>query len=278
LALIKLAQLVPFITRVLLDIDTTLYIPRRRKRVASVPLAWLLAAIIWFSASGLTCWKRYVALMLPLYLSRWRLSYSRWSFWRTELSALVECVAERLCIKAAFRGLALVDSTTLPVCSVQRERDLKCFKGEASKSCGSLGWFVGFKLHIIVSDTGELLRFWLSTGKTHDTAPLLQPTFLCGLLGCLVGDSGYRVGKNRVVANEPGLVVIARPVGVNNNNLPWPLRKVFQARWRVESTFAELKENLGLRVSRRCKSLATLKTVVHSSLITYTLQRRIFGA
>jgi len=98
------------------------------------------------------------------------------------------------------------------------------------------------------------------------------------LLGCLVGDSGYRVGKNRVVANEPGLVVIARPVGVNNNDLPWPLRKLFQARWRVESTFAELKENLGLRVSRRCKSLATLKTVVHSSLITYTLQRRIFGA
>jgi transposase len=56
--------------------------------------------------------------------------------------------------------------------------------------------------------------------------------------------------------------------------VPWVLRQLFQARWRIESTFSELKENLGLRASRSCRSLATFKTTVHSALIAYTLARR----
>ena len=195
--MIQLAQLVPFIERTLLDIDTTLYIRRKRRRVASVPLAWLLAAVIWFNASGMRCWKRYVALLLPLHLSRWRLSYSRWVFWRAELSELVEALAERLCIKIGYRGLAFIDATSLPACAIQRERDHKCLKAHASKGHGSLGWFYGFKLHCVTSEDGELLRFWLSTGKTHDTQPLFDRNFMRGLQGCLVGDSGYRVRKDR---------------------------------------------------------------------------------
>ena len=208
-----------------------------------------------------------------MHLSKYRLSYSRWSFWRAELAGMVEALAEHLCIKQAYRGVALVDSTCLPVCSIQRERDHKCFKGHASKGCGSLGWFYGFKLHLVTSDTGEILRFWLSTGKTHDTAPLFQYNFLRGLEGLLIGDSGYRVRRGKLVAKDEALSLIARPVGVLNSDVQWPLRRLFQARWRVESTYAELKENLGLRVSKSCKCLATFKTTVFSSLIAYTLAR-----
>lgn len=129
-----------------------------------MPLAWLLAAVIWFNASGMSCWKRYVAVLLPLQMSRWRLSYSRWSFWRAELAPLVQALAERLCIKRGFNGLAFVDAMALPVCSIQRERDHKCFAAHASKGHGSLGWFYGFKLHCIVSEEGELLASCCATG------------------------------------------------------------------------------------------------------------------
>ena len=195
--MLTIARLARAIEAVLPDLDTAVLLPRKRKHVARVPLATLLAAIIWFSCSSMTTWKRFVRLMLPMHLSRYRLSYSRWSFWRAELAGMVEALAEHLCIKQAYRGVALVDSTCLPVCSIQRERDHKCFKGHASKGCGSLGWFYGFKLHLITSDTGEILRFWLSTGKTHDTAPLFQYNFLRGLEGLLIGDSGYRVKKGQ---------------------------------------------------------------------------------
>jgi hypothetical protein len=273
--LIKLSQLVPFIEQALSDIDTTLYISRKRQRVASVPLSWLVAAVIWFSATGMTCWKRYVFLMLPLHLSKYRLSYSRWSYWRKELGCLIQALAERLCIKQAYRGVALADATALPVCSIQRQRDHKCLAEHASKGCGSLGWFYGLKLHLIISDAGELLRFWLSTGKAHDTAPLFHDNYLRGLEGLLVGDSGYRVRKGRTVIKEEDLAIIARPTKVKNEEMPWALRQLFQARWLVETTYSELKENLGLRVSRSCKCLSTFMTCVHSSLIVYTLERRL---
>lgn len=273
LALIKVAQLVPFIEQALRGIETSFYIPRKRKRVPIVPLAWLLAAVIWFAASGMACWKRYVHLVLPVHLSKWRLSYSRWCFWRKELSALVGALAERLCIKQAFKGLAFIDATTLPVCSIQRERDHKCFRKHASKGCGSLGWFYGFKLHLISSADGEILRYWLSTGKAHDTQPLFRQDFMQGLHGCLTGDSGYRVRKTRTTAQEQDLVLIARPVGVADEDMPWQLRRLFKARWRIESVFSELKENQGLRLVRRCKTMATLTATVASSLIVYTLSR-----
>jgi hypothetical protein len=255
-------------------LDTNALLPRKRRHVPTVPLATLLAAIIWFSCSSMTTWKCFVQLLLPLHLSKHRLSYSRWSFWRKELCALVEALAEHLCIKQAYRGVALTDSTCLPVCSIQRERDHKCLAKHATKGCGSLGWFVGLKSHLVTSDTGEILRFWLSTGKVHDTAPLFQYNFLRGLEGLLVGDSGYRVRKGRAVAKDPRLTLIARPTGVLNDDLPWALRQLFQSRWRVESTYSELKEHLGLRVSRSCRCLETFKTTVYSALIAYTLARR----
>ena len=273
--MIKIAELVPFIERALSDIDTTLYIPRVRQRGATVPLPWRLAAVIWFSASGMSRWKPYVNLLLPMWLSKYKLSYSQWSFWRKELAALVQVLAEVTCIKSAYRGVALVDSTCLPVCAIQRERDHKCFAKHASKGHGSLGWFFGFKLHLVTSDTGEILRFWLSTGKVHDTAPLFHVNFMQGLQGLLVGDSGYRVGKKRAdgVARNSGLALIARPVGVEDKDMPWTLRSLFKDRWRIETVFDELKDACGLNFARRCKTLETLQVVVHSSLIAYTAAR-----
>ena len=276
--MLTIAQLAREIERVLPDIDTDALIPRKRRRVPTVPLATMLAAMIWFSACSLTRWNRYVCLLLPIHLSLHSLSYSRWSFWRSELAPLVEELTARMCIKEAYRGVALVDSTCLPVCGIQRERDHKCFVKHASKGHGSLGWFYGFKLHLITSDTGEILRFWLSTGKTHDTQPLFQYSFLRGLKGLLVGDSGYRVSKDRVVAKDPELALIARPTKKSKEVPPWDLRNLFQARWRIESTYNELKENLGLRVSRSCKCLATFKSTVFSALIAYTVARRLLPA
>jgi hypothetical protein len=249
---------------------------RRRQREASVPLAWRLAAIVWFNASGMACFKRYAQVLLPLRLSRWRLAYSRWGYWRAELGPLVEALAQRLCIKRGFNGLAFVDATALPVCAIQRERDHKSHAAYASKGMGSLGWFYGLKLHCVLSQDGELLRYWLSTGRTHDTQPLFDENFLRGLRGCLVGDCGYRVSPQRraALAKPEDLVLIARPAGVADEQLPWPLRSLFRARWRIETAFGELKEHLGLCLVGRCKRLSTLQATVAGALLMYTLNRR----
>ncbi len=43
------------------------------------------------------------------------------------------------------------------VCDNHRIHNHRVFAGMAQRSQGSLGWFYGFKLHLVVNDGGELL-------------------------------------------------------------------------------------------------------------------------
>ena len=52
-----------------------------------------------------------------------------------------------------------------------------------------MGWFYGFKLHLIVNDEGELLAFRLTPGNVDDRQPVER--LATGLEGQLFGDRGY---------------------------------------------------------------------------------------
>ena len=57
-----------------------------------------------------------------------------------------------------------------------------------------MGWFFGFKLHLICNEKGELLSFIITPGDVDDRKPLDHKAFVEFLYGKLVGDKGY-VGK-----------------------------------------------------------------------------------
>ena len=44
----------------------------------------------------------------------------------------------------------------------------KTFEGEAKRGKSSMGWFYGFKLHLVVDDTGELISFFITPGNVDD--------------------------------------------------------------------------------------------------------------
>jgi len=52
-----------------------------------------------------------------------------------------------------------------------------------------MGWFFGFKLHLIINEKDELLGIQLTPGNTDDQKPL--PDLVVGLHGSLYGDKGY---------------------------------------------------------------------------------------
>ena len=56
-------------------------------------------------------------------------------------------------------GISFVDSTPMPVCHNRRISRHRVFKGTAERAKNSMGWFYGFKLHLVISDTGALLSF-----------------------------------------------------------------------------------------------------------------------
>lgn len=60
--------------------------------------------------------------------------------------------------KGSCTGVAFVDATTLAVCHNLRIPQHKVFWDCARCGQSSMGWFYGFKLHLVMNDCGELLR------------------------------------------------------------------------------------------------------------------------
>ncbi|MGD1853996.1 MAG: transposase [Leptolyngbyaceae cyanobacterium] len=56
----------------------------------------------------------------------------------------------------------------------------------AARGKTSVGWFYGLKLHLVVSEYGDLLNFTLTPGNTDDRKPV--PDLLEGLFGKVFAD------------------------------------------------------------------------------------------
>jgi hypothetical protein len=93
--------------------------------------------------------------------------------------------------KGECTGISFIDSTILRVCHNKRIKRNKVFKGVAEVGKSTMGWFFGFKLHLIINDKGEILSFYLTKGNTddRDTKTITQMTR--EIFGKLFGDKGY---------------------------------------------------------------------------------------
>ncbi len=65
-------------------------------------------------------------------------------------------------------GISFVDSTPLKVCDNHRIHNHRVFSEYAKIGKSSMGWFYGFKLHLIINDKGEILSFCLTSGNVDD--------------------------------------------------------------------------------------------------------------
>ncbi len=54
-----------------------------------------------------------------------------------------------------------------------------------------MGWFFGFKLHLIINDKEEILSFMFTPGNVDDQEPLKQGKFLDGIKRKLCVNKGY---------------------------------------------------------------------------------------
>lgn len=89
----------------------------------------------------------------------------------------------------ACTGISFVDSTHLAVCGNKRIKRNRVFDGLAARGKTTVGWFYGFKLHVVISECGELLGVQLTPGNIDDRKPV--PAVTKSLTGKLYGDKGY---------------------------------------------------------------------------------------
>lgn len=86
-------------------------------------------------------------------------------------------------------GISFIDSTALKVCHNKRICRNRVFKGLAQIGKTTMGWFFGFKLHLLINDRGGLVSYRLTEGHVDDRT--VVEAMADGLFGKLFGDKGY---------------------------------------------------------------------------------------
>jgi hypothetical protein len=86
-------------------------------------------------------------------------------------------------------GISFIDSTALKVCHNKRISRNRVFKGLAQLGKTTMGWFFGFKLHLLINDRGGLVGYRLTGGNVDDRN--IVEAITDGLFGKLFGDKGY---------------------------------------------------------------------------------------
>ena len=229
----------------------------------------VMTLLIAFHQSGYRTFKHFYEKHVCVY---WRaefphlVSYSRFVQLKKEVLTLLT-----LYLHAHFgecRGISFVDSTRLRVCDNKRISAHRVFAAHAGRSKTSMGWFYGFKLHLIINEKGELLGFEVSSGNTDDRQPLWEVSSE-RLFGNLYADKGYISKDLREFLNEQGINLFYK---VRKNMKPLPLsvsdEVMLKKRAIIESVIKELKTQTQVEHSRH-RSFTNFQVNVVSALVAY---------
>ena len=172
--------------------------------------------------------------------------------------------------RGTCRGIAFVDATTIKVCHNKRIARNKVFAGLAKRGKSTMGWFYGFKLHLIVNDQGEILAFHLTPGNVDDRKPV--PEMTKTLFGKLFGDKGYISQQlfERLLAQ--GLELIT-PIRKNmKNRLMAMTDKLLLRKRSIIETINDQLKNISQIEHSRHRSVANFLVNLFCGLIAYCHQ------
>lgn len=153
----------------------------------------VMSILIYFHLSGFRNFKSYYNVAIKVFFrSYFRTLYPYEHFVSLQSSLSLELYAYlNLCCLGKCDKANYIDSTSLEVCHIKRSKVHKVFKGLAQKGKNSMGFFFGFKLHLICNQRGEIVRILLTSGNKADNNEKVLMELLSGLEGNFYGDKGY---------------------------------------------------------------------------------------
>ena len=167
-------------------------------------------------------------------------------------------------------GITFIDATPLPVCHNRRIGRHKVFDGLAARGKTSVGWFYGFKLHLVINDRGELLAFYLTPGNVDDRQPV--PHLARRLFGKLFGDRGYisQPLANQLLQRNVHLITRLRK-NMKNRLMLLMDKLLLRKRALIETVVDQLK-NISQVAHTRHRSVDNFLVNLVAGLIAYTHQ------
>ncbi len=176
-------------------------------------------------------------------------------------------------IKARFgkcSGISFVDSTPLKVCDNHRIYNHRVFSEYAKMGKSSMGWFYGFKLHLIINDKGEILSFCLTSGNVDDRNEAVMDSLTKEIFGKLFADRGY-ISQNlfeKLLQRDITLVNRAKK-NMKNKLMDLHDRLMLRKRTVIESVNDFLKNICDIEHSRH-RSITNFLVNLVSALAAYS--------
>ena len=243
----------------------------QRTRQTVLALSEIMTIIVYFHSSHYRDCKHYYTEYVATHLRPYfptLVSYSR--FVELIPRAVVPLCGYLHTRKGRCTGITFVDSTSLAVCHNRRISRHKVFAGYATRGKSSMGWFFGFKLHLMVNDKGELVAFRVTTGEVNDQVPVGR--MARGLWGQLFGDRGSISRGLHKMLWAQGLALITL---IRRNMKPrlmrlWD-RLLLRKRFLIETINDQLKNVSQIEHSRH-RSLTGFMVNLVAGLLAYTYQ------
>ena len=244
-----------------------------RNRSSRLSLSEILTIMVHFHQSHYRDFKHYYLDYVCTQLNKdfpRLVSYNRFVELMSE--ANVPLVALLISLLADSTTADYIDSTKLVVCNNRRIRRNKVFKGLAARGKSSMGWFYGFKLHLIVNEKGELVSFFVTPGNTPDNNVETVTKLAEKMQGKLFGDRGY-ISRDLFAALWQQGVQLITGIKRNMKNKLLPLMDKLMLRGRsiIETINDQLKNIEQIEHSRHRNPL-NFGTNLLGGLIAYQLQ------
>jgi len=241
-------------------------------RESRLCLSEIITILVAFHLSGLQCFKWYYEHLLFLHRSEFPhlVSYTR--FIELMPGALIPMCAYLNGQTGEATGISFVDSTPIAVCKNKRITRNKVFSGIAKRGKSSMGWFYGFKLHLVINEKGDLLSFKLTPGNVNDRVPVESLTK--EIFGKLFGDKGY-LGKVlfRKLFKKGIKLITGIKANMKNQLVEVQEKLLLKKRFIIETIIDQLKCTLCIEHSRHRSPINFLVNLI-GGLIAYTHQEK----
>jgi hypothetical protein len=157
-------------------------------------------------------------------------------------------------------GISLVDSIALEVCDNHHIPNHKVFEGIAERGKGSMGWFYGLNVHLVINDRGEIPACQITPGNVDDRKPV--PALCKRLFGKLIADRGARSQPLFEQLLETFNVQLITRIKMNMKNRLMPM---------IERVMDQLKNISQIEHTRPCNPLNACIYII-AGLIAYCHQ------
>src|SRR3989339_1075770 len=155
-------------------------------------LSEIMTIVIYFHHSKFRTFKDYYSFLKLYHNNAFHnfVSYNRFVELQKQILVVLMLFFSTRCSKNAT-NISFIDSTSLKVCHNKRISSNKVFKNIASRGKTSVGWFYGFKLHIVINEYGEIVGFSITPGHVADNDIRVVDKLTKNIFGKLFGDKGY---------------------------------------------------------------------------------------